>query len=236
MKIAVCDDEKVCRDRILTFLKPYQDANPQITASEFCSGEDLIRAYVNGESFDILFLDIQMQGIDGIETAQKIRETDKNAIVIFITSYVAFVSQTFRAGAFQFLVKPVEQAEFNSDFERAMDAYKISHHKHSLKRKEGLISIEINEIYYIEVYHKHLFVFVEDDKYECVGSLAEEEKKLSTFDFVMCHKSFLVNLRYIKSIGNDSIQLTNGKEIPLSKNYKADVKIAFNEYILECSV
>ncbi len=236
MKIAVCDDEKVCRDRILTFIKPYQEKNHQICVDEFVCGEDLLNAYLNGETYDILFLDIQMNDLDGIETAHKIKETDKNAIIIFITSYVSFISETFRAGAFQFLVKPVDQTEFNSDFERAMEAYKISHHKHSLKQKEGLISIEINEIYYIEVYQRHLFVFVEDGKYECTGSLAEEEKKLNSVDFVMCHKSFLVNLRYIKSIGNDSIQLTNGKEIPLSKNYKADVKIAFNEYILECSV
>lgn len=236
MRVAVCDDEKVCRDRISGFLKPYQEKHPQIVIKEFCSGEELINAYAKGEPFDILFLDIQMEGIDGIDTAQKIRETDKNAIIIFITSYVAFVSQTFRAGAFQFLVKPVEQEEFNRDFERAMDSYRTSHYKYSLKGKEGTSSIEINEIYYIEIYRKHLFVFAENCKYECVGTIAEEEKKLKDYDFVLCHKSYLVNMRYIRLIGTDSIELTNGMEIPLSRSYKANVKLAFNDYILECSV
>ncbi len=236
MRIAVCDDEKVCRDRISGFLKPYQENYPQITVNEFCSGEELIHAYENGEFFDILFLDIQMEAIDGIGTAQKIRETDKNAIIIFITSYVAFVSQTFRAGAFQFLVKPVEQAEFNRDFERAIESYKKSHYKYSLRSKEGTTSIEINGIYYIEIYRKHLFVFAENCKYECVGTLAEEEKKLKGYNFVLCHKSFLVNMRYIRLIGTDSIELTNGMEIPLSRSYKANVKVTFNDYILECSV
>ena len=236
MKIAICDDEKNCRDRIIGFIKPYREKDLEITVSEFCCGEDLVASYENGERFDILFLDIQMKDIDGVETAHKIRETDKNTIIFFITSYVNFVSDTFRVGTFQFLVKPVQEADFNLDFERAIESYKINHYKHLFKQKEGNCIIEINEIFFIEVYKKHLFVNAENHTYECTGTLAEEEKKLKSYNFVLCHKSYLVNLRYIKLIGTDSIQLTNGKQIPLSKNFKTEVKAALNDYVLECSI
>ncbi|MEI6578265.1 MAG: LytTR family DNA-binding domain-containing protein [Eubacteriales bacterium] len=236
MRIAVCDDEKVCRDRIVGLIKPYKEKDPEITVNEFCCGEDLVAAYANGEQFDILFLDIQMKDIDGVETAHIIRETDKNTIIFFITSHVNFVSDTFRVGTFQFLVKPVEEADFILDFERAIESYKINHYKHLFKQKEGNCIIEIKEIFFIEVYNKHLYVNAENQVYECTGTLAEEEKKFKKYNFVMCHKSYLVNLRYIKLVGIDNIQLTNGKQIPLSKNFKTDVKAALNKYILECSV
>ncbi len=236
MKIAVCDDEKVSRNRIIGFIKPYQEKDVEITICEFCCGEDLVAAYESGEYFDIIFLDIQMTNIDGVETAKKIRETDKNTIIFFITSYISFISDTLRVGTFQFLVKPVEKEEFNIDFERALEAFRISHYKYLFKQKEGTCIIEIKEIFFIEVYKKHLFVNTGKNIFECTGTLAEEEKKLKSYNFVLCHKSYLVNLRYIKFIGIDNIQLTNGKQIPLSKNFKADVKAALNDYILECSV
>ncbi len=236
MRIAVCDDEKVFRDRIVELIKRNKEKGLEFTVREFCCGEDLISAYEKKEHFDILFLDIQMKDIDGVETAQKIRETDKNTIIFFITSYISFISETFRVGTFQFLLKPVDEADFKMDFQRAIESYKINHYKHRFKQKEGTCIIEVNEIFFIEVYKKRLYINTENTVNEAIGTLSEEEKKLKCYSFVLCHKSFLVNLRRIKLVGIDNIQLTNGKNIPLSKNYKSDVKAALNDYILECSV
>ena len=236
MKIAICDDEKIFRDRIAEFLQPYQAKDPEITTSEFCCGEDLLAAYEAGESFDLIYLDIQMKDIDGVETAQKIRKTDQKAIFIFITSYVRFISEACRVGTFQFLLKPVAKEDFGIDFERAVRSYKLNHEKRLFRQKDGSCIINISEIIYIEIYKKHLFVNTEKEKYDCIGTMAEEEKKLKMYHFAACHKSYLINLKFVKIIGIDNIELTNGKKIPLSKNCKSGVKSALNDYILECSI
>lgn len=236
MKIAICDDEKIFRERIIEYLKPYKENNSDITVYEFCTGEELLSAYADKQQFDILFLDILLKDIDGVEAAKKIRDKDKNAIIIFITGYLNYVAETFRVGAFQCLFKPITQADFNKDFDRALETYRINHYKHTLRCKDDYCIVEINEILYIEVKNRHLIVITEDNNYECLGTISEEENKLTGYKFTKCHQGCLVNMRYIKLIGSEAIQLTNGKEIPLSKRYRANVKAAFNDYILGCGV
>jgi DNA-binding LytR/AlgR family response regulator len=232
VKIAICDDDEEFRAIISNYIKPYKASKPEITESEFVCGEDLINAYSKGQQFDILFLDIRMKDVDGVEAAKKIREKDQNVIIIFITSYTSFVSDTFRVGAFQFLTKPVKEEDFKKDFERALELYRISHFKYLVKWKDKTSILEISEIYYIEASNRHLFVNTGSSRCECVGKISEEEKKLSSYNFVKCHQSYLVNVRYIKLIDLTKIHLSNGKEIPLSKHLRASVKGIFNSYIL----
>jgi len=232
MRIAICDDDEEFRATISNYIKPYKASRPEITQSEFVCGEDLVNAYSKGQKFDILFLDIRMRDVDGVEAAKKIRETDKNVIIIFITSFASFVSDTFRVGAFQFLTKPVKEEDFKKDFERALELYRINHFKYLVKWKDKTSVLEINEIYYIEASNRHLFINTESNRCECVGKISEEEKKLSSYNFVKCHQSYLVNIRYIKLIDLYKIHLSNGKEIPLSKHLRARVKGIFNNYIL----
>ena len=106
MNIAVCDDLPEYRERLKELLEPYAAANG-LEISEFSRGEDLLAACEEGTDWDIVFLDIEMDGITGIETGKRLRRLQRDAIVIFITSYVNYVSDAFRQDAFQFLLKPV---------------------------------------------------------------------------------------------------------------------------------
>lgn len=236
MYIAICDDEKFYRDKIKNYLKGYIELYPEISITEFDCGEDLLKSYNNGERFDFLFLDIQMKAIDGVQTAQEIREMDKHVIIFFITSYINFVSATFRVGAFQFLVKPINENDFKRDFSRAIEQYRINHYKYIVKYKDLTATLEIKDIIYIEAFNRHLFVFDGTTKYECVGKLKDEEKKLSSYGFVRCHQGFLVNMAYIKLIGKTSIILGNGDEIPVSKGLRPNLMDTFNKYIAGYSI
>lgn len=236
MRIAICDDDNEFRGLISDYLQPYKEKYPEITESNFCCGEDLISAYAKGQQFDILFLDIQMKDFDGVETAKIIRETDSNAIIIFITSFVSFVSDTFRVGAFQFLMKPLKQAAFNIDFERAIERYKINHYKYSVKWKDVTSAFEISDIYFIEASNRHLVVYTQDEMFEYVGKISEEADKLKSYNILKCHQSYLVNFRHIKRIDNNKIYLSNRLQIPISRHLKVRIKAAFNDFILGCSV
>lgn len=236
MKVAVCDDEDTFREKLCEYLQPYLKKYPEILVSSFSCGHDILKAYEQGDSFDILLLDIQMEDLDGVEVAKRIRQKDKNIILIFITSYLSFISDTFRVGAFQFLVKPVNQSDFCRDFERAIEQYKIIHFKYVIKWLGETAALEISEIFYIEAYSRHLFIYTENDRFECIGKLSEEVKRLRSYHFVRCHQGYLVNMEYIKLIDKASILLKNSRQIPMSKYFAVQVKEAFNDYLLGCCI
>lgn len=236
MRIAICDDDCEFRQLITGFLQPYKMVYPEITENSFSNGEELVNAYKNNSRFDILFLDIMMKDVDGIEAAKKIRAMDKDVIIIFITGYTEFVPDTFRVGAFQFLLKPVDEVEFKRDFERAVEFFRINHFKYKIRWKDTTSAVEIKNISYIEAANRHLFVYTTDSKLECVGKIAEEEKKLTGYNIVKCHQSYMVNLSYVRQIDNSKVYLAGGKQIPVSRKLKETVKAAFNNYLTGCSV
>lgn len=121
MTIAICDDEKFFRETIINYLLTFQIEANDISVFEFENGENLISAYKKGKKFDIVFLDIEMDGITGIEVGKQIREFEKNVIFIFTTSHTEYISDAFRLNAFQFLVKPINQEDFNNEMKRAIN-------------------------------------------------------------------------------------------------------------------
>lgn len=230
MNIAICDDSKEYLDRIEQLLEPYVEAN-SLKISRFTSGEEFLDSVKKDSTYDIIFLDIEMAQISGIEAARKIRETESNAIIIFITSHISYVSDTFRLSAFQFLLRPIDEENFRLDFERALQEYKSRHEQYIVRWRDVYCVLEYGEIFYIEAYNRHLFIHTETEGYECVGKLAEDCEKLKPYHFVRCHQGYLVNLNKIKRINKASIKLKNDKEIPISRRYKNGVMEAFNLYL-----
>ena len=230
MNIAICDDSKEYLDRIEKLLKPYTEAN-SLQINRFTSGEEFLDSMDKGSTYDIIFLDIEMAQVSGIEAARKIRETENNAIIIFITSHIHYVSDTFRLAAFQFLLKPIDETAFRLDFERALQEYKSRHGQYIVRWRDVYCVLEYGEIFYIEAYNRHLFIHTETEGYECMGKLAEDYEKLRPYYFARCHQGYLVNLNKIKRISKVFIKLKNDVEIPVSRGYRARVMEAFNLYL-----
>ncbi|MDR0220640.1 MAG: response regulator, partial [Lachnospiraceae bacterium] len=120
MNIAICDDEKTCRDTVLAYLKPFDNEENALRIFQFESGEAVLASYQTGAVFHLIFLDVEMKGLSGVETAKRIRERDKNAIFIFVTNHQKYVPDAFIVNAFQFLTKPLKQELFNAEFARAL--------------------------------------------------------------------------------------------------------------------
>lgn len=141
MRIAICDDDERERNTVEEYVRAYQGIYPSILfdISAYCSGEELLAAYQGGAKFDFLFLDIQMKDIDGIQTAQKIRKTNKHAIIFFITGFTQYISDAFTVNAFQFLLKPVKKDAFDREFQRALDQYFIEHKTYMFEDKSRTI-------------------------------------------------------------------------------------------------
>jgi DNA-binding LytR/AlgR family response regulator len=236
MQIAICDDEKVFRDVIKAYLEPYKANNPEITETEFTCGEDLVAAYEKGTRFDLIFLDVEMKSMSGVEAGQQIRAVDNTVMFVFITSHTKYVPEAFILNAFQFLVKPVEREMFNKEFDRAVRTYKKIKYRYNFTYKGKITVLEVKDVIYIETYNRHLRVTSTTGAFEYLGNIAEEEKKLAEFGFLRCHKGYLVNMHYIFRPENSMFELTSKDKVPISKHYKSEALAIYNKYVSGCCI
>ena len=230
MRIAICDDEsdfrKVLRQAIDTSNVLPQDAE----ISELADGATLISSH-KACPYDIIFLDIQMSGISGMEAGHEIRGADRNVIIIFLTSHKQFVFQSFKIEAFDFITKPVDDTAVHEVLCRALKKYREQHYILQINWQDTSHSLDASEIIYLESSGRHVTFITRERQYMCVGKLTEYEERLLPYGFLRCHHSFLVNMKYIKSIEVTSIVTTTGHDVHMSVRKKQDCLKAFNTYI-----
>ena len=214
--IAICDDEKHMSDHIRAMASDFfRKKNREIRLRTFLSGEKLL----NDEGqIDILFLDIQMKGMDGLETARKLRAGQFRGFLIFITVLKEMVFQSFEVQAYDYLVKPVDEKQFGKTMERLYTSMQNIGENSLLVQKgyEGRI-IREDEIVFCEVIDRKIYLNLASgevvDYYERIENL---ETKLGSH-FFRCHRSYLINLKYLKGYKNGTACMDNGKEVPVSR-------------------
>ncbi len=216
IRIAICDDEKHMSDHIRAMASDFfRKKNREIHFRIFLSGEELLS--YDGQ-IDILFLDIQMKGMDGLETARKLREGQFRGFLIFITVLKEMVFQSFEVQAYDYLVKPVDEKQFGKTMERLFASMQNNNEDSLLVQKgyEGRI-IQEEEIVFCEVIDRKIYLNLTSgevvDYYERIENL---ESKLGSH-FFRCHRSYLINLKHLKGYKNGTACMDNGKEIPVSR-------------------
>ena len=216
IRIAICDDEKHMSNHIRAMTSDFfRKKNREISIRTFLSGEDLLS--YDGQ-IDILFLDIQMKGMDGIETARKLRADKFRGFLIFITVLKEMVFLSFEVQAYDYLVKPVDEKQFGKTMERLYTSMQNIGEDSLLVQKgyEGRI-IREDEIVFCEVIDRKIYLNLASgevvDYYERIENL---ETKLGSH-FFRCHRSYLINLKYLKGYKNGTAYMDNGKEVPVSR-------------------
>lgn len=199
----------------------------------FHSPLDLIAEIERGIRFDILFLDVLMPGENGIDVATEIRNYDKNAKIIFLTSSAEFAVQSYTVNAFYYQLKPICEESFF----RLMDAVLSQCKKEQassliLHCKNGITRINPTQLEYCEVIHRTLFIHLTSGKVlECSGSLNELAGQLVPYgSFLRPHRSYLVNLEYIQNLSYHAITMSCLAEIPIPRGKYNEIKNAFLEY------
>lgn len=219
MRVAIVDDEKSCCDAILNTIKKFYNFDIDV----FCDGEEFLKS--NIEEYKIIFLDIEIGSCNGITIAEKVREITKNAVIFFVTSYTSYITDALRSGPFQYIVKPVNDVVLQKELIRAMDIIKKQISKIEVSRYGEKKLIEIKDIMYIEYTYRLVSIYLADgSNIECSNKFKTFVDKLDKFDFVQCHKSYMVNLRYIESIKGSEIKLNNNSVIPSSRKFACDLK------------
>ena len=214
--IAICDDEKHMSDHIRAMASDFfRKKNREIQLRTFLSGEDLLN--YDGQ-IDILFLDIQMKGMDGLETARKLRADKFRGVLIFITVLKEMVFQSFEVQAYDYLVKPVDEKQFGKTMERLYTSMQNAS-EDSLLVQQGYERriVPKDEIVFCEIIDRKIYLNLTSgevvDYYERIENL---ESKLDSH-FFRCHRSYLINLKHLKGYKNGTAYMDNGKEVPVSR-------------------
>ena len=225
MRIAICDDEKNIRELIANkVVKQYPDAEIIF----FQSGEELLLV---DESIDILFLDIQMSGIDGMETARELRKKDKRVILVFVTAVEEYVFQAFDVGAFNYIVKPIDDGKFSDVLHRAVDEWssqnineKEPEVRYVLINNSGVhTKVILDEIVYAEVFNRKVVIHKLDGEIEYYGKMSDLES-LAGESFFRPHRAYLINFKYVEKYDATTIYLERGTVLMAKQNYPQFVK------------
>ena len=223
IRIAIVDDEKVIREQIKKLVEKKQI---DCEIDTYGTGEDLLKA---DSVYDIIFLDIQMDGMNGIDTARALRQKADNTVLIFITSVKEYVFDAFDVATFHYLIKPIEENKFWEVCDRAV--LEVTKKKQNpsgqifIKTRSQSITLEQSDVLYIESRAKKVEIHTKTNIVEAYAAISELEKQL-VGSFYRCHRGYLVNMAFIAGYENDSITLNNGETIILSKDkYSEFVKV-----------
>lgn len=231
VKIAICDDEQqqVFYLKSLVLKWAHENAK-EISITTFYNAEAFWFAWSEEKSFDILLLDIQMDGQNGIELARDLRNQDENISIIFITGLPEYIGDGYEVSALHYLIKPVQENKLFETLNKACN--KINKEPKSILVSIGDESVRIlqNNIIFVEAFAHTILIQTTNEGYEVKKSIGDIEKELDSDAFVRCHRSYIVGLKYIKRISKTDFSLDNGKTIPLSRRVYNNANKAFINY------
>lgn len=220
--VAVCDDSKAMVESMKSCLEEYgKEIKHELRIFCFDSGGALLDNY--SCKYDIVFLDIKMPGINGIETAEKIREKDKNVIIIFLTSLIQYALDGYKVNASNYLIKPIQKKRLKMEMDRWISELEQKENPFiTVHNDSGTYKILLKSISYVETYNRNLLIHTTKGNVLCYWKLRDLENKIGQYGFSRNHSSFLVNLFFVENIEKMDIKLSTGELIPIGKSKKKE--------------
>ena len=235
MKIAICDDESRGREGIKDILK---EAFPEIEIREFSSGQKLEEAAETEYLPDIILMDIAVSGtdgMDGMETARKLRKLSPETILLFVPGVREQVFQAFDVGAFHYLLKPVEKEKLISVVARAIAEVEKTNAKPKymlVKVPGGYRRLNMADILYAESDGRKVILHLKQENLEFYEKMEELEQRLGE-GFYRCHRGYLVSLSEIMEYDKANIRMSNGETVYLAKRKYSEFVQAYGKYLRE---
>ena len=236
MKIVICEDELVYQKAITKAIREWQrvSGHSDIELSIFLSSEDLLDALERNSTIDLLFIDIQIPGeINGVELARKIRELHLDMTIVFCTNYSEYVFEGYTVNALRYLKKPVSQEDINFCCSYVYNRLAIrSNQALTLFASGKRYVLQYIEIYCIEAHLRSLLFYttLSNEPLRINAKLTDILKSLPTNLFVLCHRSYILNIAHMRVLTRTECKLSNNMTIPISRTYTAEVEQAFDLY------
>ena len=226
LDIAICDDDNSfvggLEETLCRMGKTY---GVKFEIDVYQDGSSLVKEIRNGRRYDIICLDIQMREMDGLEAARQIRKLDRVVELIYVTSYDSYMKEVFEVTPSGFIVKPLDQKEFETTFYRVLQTVVGQDAYYRFRYNKEEYKLPICDILYFTSDLRKTYIIEEGGRYmeyrklNDISKILEQGKSM----FVRIHKSYLVNYRHIVRFSYDSVKLSNGEVLPVSSHRKQEV-------------
>lgn len=230
IKIAIVEDDSVYQNQLSRYIRRYEEnCEEKFDISIFDDGYKIVEKYT--ASYDIILLDIQMKMMDGMETAKKIRILDENVILIFITNMAQYAIQGYEVGALDYVLKPISYFAFSQELEKALKRLRAqNNHYLTVTQEKGLLRLQTSRVSYLESEGHNITVHADSGQYTFRGTMKEMEKKLSAEGFARCNSGYLVNLRYVEEVRQNTVVVA-GDELQISRPRKKTFMEELTDYL-----
>ncbi len=230
MKIAVCDDGKIDIEIITDFMKRYFSDKPFTPVlNTYLSGEGLLADFDDEQAFDVVFLDIYMETMLGMDVAKKLRNMGYKGAIVFLTATEKFALGGYDVGAFGYILKPHSYDRLCAVMDRLTE--NMVKNAYSVKRRGGVIRVPLNDIMYVESVNSKCMLHMNSGEiYNIYKRLDEIERELTDLRFLRCHQSYIVNMNYIES-ADDQFILSNGDVVYIRNRDSRAIKNKYLDYI-----
>lgn len=239
LKIAVVEDEKLHAEVLIRLLETWLRENRvNFRIREFPDGEAFLFEWEQDQAWDVLFFDIQMPGLNGVDLARRIREENRRIALVFVTGMTDYLLEGYEVEALHYLVKPVDAAKVAACMERVVDRCRGMENREAIlteareledgeKGSRVTLRLMLEDIVYIEAVAHNTELHTREKCYLVGEGINVWKKRLPEDTFCSCHRSYLVNLFYVAHLEKDAVFLDGGRQIPLSRKHYKDVNLAF---------
>ena len=236
VRIKILEDDPADRDTLIECLRKYEREQGQSFS---------ITAYDNPSDFmdnyhmdaDLIFMDIELPGINGMEAAHRLREIDRQVILIFVTNMAQFAVKGYEVDALDYIIKPAQYGPLSIKLDRAAQRWRAAAESVMVALPTGTQRLLLWEIYYIEVQGHKLTYHTEKGHLPGTGTLQDAEQRLHGKGFLRCNKCYLVNQKHIQTVTGSDVVLSNGEKLQISRLRKKEfmeelARSMGNEFVL----
>lgn len=226
MRFAICDDEPMHIQVLEKYFTEQKEFN--IKWDAYTKGEALLEEYKETNApYDAIFLDLEMPGLNGLETANAIRAMDDRVFIIFVTSHSHHMEESFKCLPLRFLLKPIDPEKLKEAICTIAKKLEQEQVAINFSVEKGIIRLYCDDIIYCESDRHWVIIHTKDKNYRPRVALSKIEQLLPEEMFARCHQAFLINLRHVKEIRGDQLWMYGEEEpIPISRSFKSSFRLA----------
>lgn len=230
-RVAIIEDEKSCQEQVREYIARYGEEHAiSFDISDYADGAEIAEDV--DAHYDILFFDIEMEQMNGMEAAKIVRSRDQDAVIVFITNMAQYAIDGYEVGALDFVLKPIDYYSFSFRMERAISRVKARRENLSffVNTTGGMKKLNSNDVYYVEIENRILHYHTGEGDFAQRGTLQSAEEMLRDYHFVKCNHWYLVNLKYVTQI-QDNVVTVAGSELEISRRNRAHFLKEVTDYI-----
>lgn len=234
IRVAIVEDDKNYAESLRKYIVRYEnESNQRFQVTWFQDGEDIVESYK--ANYDIILMDIEMQFMDGMTTAEEIRKSDSEVVIIFITNMPQYAMKGYEVEALDYVLKPINYFAFSQKIERAIKRMTHRQKKYiQISYKGKMKKLDVNEIWYVEVQDHDLFFHTSEGEFSQRGTMKEIEETLNEEAFFRCNKGYLINLDYVNGVEGSDV-LVGEDKVQVSRSRKKEFLDALNNHMNEVS-